>query len=298
MTSPRLDDAGALPAQPVTRFAPSPTGLLHLGHAFAALTAFALARRGGGRFLLRIEDIDGARCREEFVAALYEDLAWLGIGWEEPVLRQSLRMAAYAGALARLGARGLTYPCFCSRASIAAEIARAAAAPQGPEGPVYPGLCRELGEPARQARIAAGHPYVVRLDMARALAQLSAPLSFAEHGRGPGGETGRIGADPAPHGDIVLARKDTPASYHLCVALDDAHQGVSLVTRGEDLFAATALHRLLQTLLGLPEPAYHHHRLIRDETGRRLAKRDRAQTLRRLREEDVSPAAIRENLGL
>jgi glutamyl-Q tRNA(Asp) synthetase len=274
----------------VTRFAPSPTGRLHLGHAFAALTAYDLARRSGGRFLLRIEDIDQARCRPEFGAGILEDLAWLGVIWPEPVRQQSEHMPAYAAALARL--QRLTYPCFCSRK----DIAEAAAAPQGPAGPLYPGICRRLSPGERQDRL--GQPYVIRLDMARALASLTGPLQFFEHGQGPDGQSGLIEADPAGHGDIVLARKDTPASYHLCVVLDDALQEVSLVTRGEDLFAATSVHRLLQTLLGLPAPKYWHHRLIRDEAGRRLAKRDTAKTLRELRIAGATPQDVRKMVGL
>jgi len=284
MTSPTLDDLRALPVPLVTRFAPSPTGWLHLGHAFAALTAFDLAQRAGGQFLLRIEDIDRIRCRPDFTTGIVEDLTWLGIAWAEPVRQQSQHMAAYAAALARL--QPLTYPCFCSRK----DIAEAAAAPQGPQGPLYPGTCRQLSTTERQARL--GEPYVIRLDMTRALASVEVPLRFYEQGQG------EILADPAAHGDIVLARKDTPASYHLCVVLDDALQGVSLVTRGEDLFAATSVQRLLQALLSLHAPHYWHHRLIRHESGRRLAKRDGDKTLRELRIEGASPADIRRMVGL
>ena len=284
MTSPALD---GLLDRPVLRFAPSPTGPLHLGHAFAALTAFDLARQGRGRFLVRIEDIDAARSREDVVQGIFEDLGWLGLAWEEPVRRQSEHMADYAAALERLTSSGLTYPCFCSRK----DIAEAAAAPQGPAGPVYPGTCRSLTMAEREARIAEGRPFVLRLDMARALEGVSLPLLFRERGR-------PVAADPAAHGDVVLARRDMPASYHLCVTLDDALQGISLVTRGEDLFEATAVHRLLQTLLDLPVPDYWHHRLICDETGRRLAKRDKDKTLRALRDEGVNPAEIRARLGL
>lgn len=277
-----------------TRFAPSPTGLLHLGHAFAALTAFDLAQRQGGRFLLRIEDIDGTRCREDFVAAILDDLAWLSLSWDEPVWRQSHRMAHYAAALAQLETEGLTYPCFCTRKDIAAALT----APQGPTVPLYPGTCKAVSLAERTWRIAALRPYVVRLDTAKAVRRLSAPLRFLEEGRGPDGESGLITADPTAHGDIVLARREFPASYHLCVVLDDAAQGVTLVSRGDDLFGATAIQRLLQALLRLPEPRYHHHRLIRDETGRRLAKRDQDKTLRSLRNNGVSPADIRRVLDL
>ena len=267
-----------------TRFAPSPTGALHLGHAYAA--HFAAAR--GTRFLVRIEDIDCARCRPEYVDAILQDLAWLGLSWEEPVLRQSTHMAAYGAALAQLKALRLVYPCFCTRADIAAEIARADSAPHGPDGPLYPGSCRALREDLRAARIAAGEPYSLRLDSAKAAAQVG-PLSFVEEGEG---ETGRITVDPLCFGDVVLARKDTPCAYHLAVVVDDAFQGVTLVTRGQDLFAATHIQRLLQALLGLPEPAYAHHKLILDAAGKKFSKRDRAVTLQVLREAGATPDDI------
>lgn len=266
----------------VTRFAPSPTGYLHLGHAYSALAGWRAARTAGGRFLLRIEDIDRTRCRPEFTDAILEDLAWLGIDWDGPVRIQSEHFAAYRATLDALETRGLLYPCFCTRA----EIAAAASAPQGPEGPVYPGTCRHLGNTARAARIAAGAAYALRLDMAAALAAVPGPLSFAEQGRG------RLACDPARFGDVVLARKDTPASYHLCVTHDDALQGVTLVTRGEDLLAATDIHRLLQALMDWPEPAYAHHCLLTDGTGRRLAKRDGARSLRDLRVAGLNPAEV------
>ncbi|MBR0645734.1 tRNA glutamyl-Q(34) synthetase GluQRS [Plastoroseomonas hellenica] len=265
----------------VTRFAPSPTGYLHLGHAYSALAGWRAARAAGGRFLLRIEDIDRTRCRPEFTEAILEDVAWLGLDWDGPVRIQSRHFAEYCTTLGALEARGLLYPCFCTRAEIAA-----AGAPQGPEGPVYPGTCRHLGDAARAARIATGAPYALRLDMAAALAAAPGPLSFAEQGRG------RLACDPARFGDVVLARKDTPASYHLCVTHDDAFQGVSLVTRGEDLLAATDIHRLLQALMGWPEPAYAHHRLLTDPAGRRLAKRDGARPLRALRAAGLSPKEV------
>jgi glutamyl-Q tRNA(Asp) synthetase len=277
----------------VTRFAPSPTGHLHLGHAYAALSA----QKAGERFLLRIEDIDSARCRPEFEAAIFEDLAWLGFAWEEPVLRQSTRFAAYRAALDKLDALGLLYPCFCTRSEIVAEIARAAEAPHGPEGPLYPGTCRKLGEAARAARIAAGAPYALRLDVAKAAARVGA-LSFEERGAGPTGEHGTIAADPLLFGDIVLARKETPAAYHLAVVVDDAFQGVTRVTRGNDLFAATHVQRLLQELLGLPAPAYAHHKLILDEQGRKFSKRDKSATLRSLREAGTTPQEIREKFAM
>ncbi|MGD1877889.1 MAG: tRNA glutamyl-Q(34) synthetase GluQRS [Kiloniellaceae bacterium] len=276
----------------VTRFAPSPSGYLHLGHAYAALFA-ARAASGPegpvGRFLLRIEDIDGDRARPEYEAAIFEDLAWLGLSWEQPVRRQSDHLADYAAALKTLQARGLVYPCFCTRKEIAAEIARAGAAPHGPADSVYPGTCRHLSRAERDVRCAA-EPFALRLDMTRALGEAEAShggaLSWHDLGRGT--QT----CDPRPQGDIVLTRKDVPASYHLSVVVDDAAQGVTLVTRGADLFEASHVHRLLQALLGLPVPDYHHHRLIADESGQRLAKRSDALALRALREAGRSPADV------
>jgi glutamyl-Q tRNA(Asp) synthetase len=281
----------------VTRFAPSPTGLLHLGHAFAALTAAEAARSAGGRFLVRIEDIDRARCKPEFAAAILDDLRWLGLGFSEPVLRQSERVAAYRAALETLKAHGLVYPCFCTRRDIADEIARAGAAPHGPDRPIYPGLCRTLDERERAARIAKKESYALRLNAALAASAVGT-LFFEEQGLGPNGEAGRIKVDPLCLGDIVLARKETPTAYHLAVVVDDAFQGVTLVTRGNDLFASTHVQRLLQALLELPAPAYAHHRLVLDEHGRKFSKRDRAATLRSLREAGVTPKDIRTKLGL
>ena len=272
----------------VTRFAPSPTGLLHLGHAFAALRA----AEAGNRFLLRIEDIDTARAREEFVTAIFEDLTWLGLRWEEPVLRQSTRFEAYRAALARLEADGLLYPCFCTRKEIAEEIARASEAPHGPEGPLYPGTCRHLSATERARKLASGASYALRLDAAKA-ADLAGELEFLEQGAGPNGEHGIIAVKPMLFGDVVLARKDTPSSYHLAVVVDDAFQGVTLVTRGNDLFAAAHVQRLLQALLALPAPAYAHHRLILDGQGRKFSKRDKAVTLCDLRAHGETPASIR-----
>lgn len=277
----------------VTRFAPSPTGHLHIGHAFAAITA----RDAGGRFLVRIEDIDQTRCRPEYEAAILEDLAWLGLDWEKPVLRQSERFDAYRAALATLQARHLLYPCFCSRAEIAAEIARASEAPHGPEGPIYPGTCRHLSTEECKTRMASGAPYALRLDVAKAAGRML-ELTFEERGRGPNGEHGIIPVNPLLFGDIVLARKETPASYHLSVVVDDAFQGVTLVTRGQDLFAAAHIQRLLQALLDLPEPGYAHHRLILDAQGRKFSKRDQSVTLRDLRVQGVTPVHIRALLGL
>jgi len=276
-----------------TRFAPSPTGYLHLGHAFAAMTA----ARSGSRFLVRVEDIDTTRCRREYEAAIFEDLAWLGLAWETPVLRQSERMTAYGAALAKLKAEGLLYPCFCTRAGIATEIARAGEAPHGPDGALYPGTCRALSGDEQAEKIAGGMPYAWRLDVAKAAAA-AGPLSFMEYGTGPSGETGRQNVDPLLFGDVVLARKETPSAYHLAVVVDDAFQGVDLVTRGYDLFSATHVQRLLQALLGLPEPAYAHHRLILDETGRKFSKRDHAVTLRALRQAGHSAEAVWRRIGV
>ena len=274
---------------PTTRFAPSPTGHLHLGHAYSAL--FACAAAGAdGKFILRIEDIDRARCRPEFTAAILEDLAWLGLAWDEPVRRQSEHMDDYAAALARLDAMGLIYPCFCTRADIAREIAAAETAPHGPDGPAYPGICRRLPAAEAARRKEAGEPFALRL-RADAAARQVGPLVWHD------GEAGAQRAQPELFGDVVLARKDTPTSYHLAVTVDDALQGITLVTRGRDLFAATHVHRLLQALLGLTTPDYRHHRLLYGEGGERLAKRDRAATLRSLREAGKSPEEVRAMAG-
>jgi glutamyl-Q tRNA(Asp) synthetase len=274
----------------VTRFAPSPTGLLHLGHAHAALFAWRAAEAARGRCLLRIEDIDRGRCRSEFEAAIEEDLAWLDLHWEGPVRRQSEHLGTYAEILAELHGRGLLYPCFCTRKEIRAEIARAAEAPHGPDGPLYPGTCRELGEAERRARLSAGEPHALRLDVARATAE-TGPLVWVDRGRS------EVAAEPAVFGDVVLARKDTSTSYHLAVTLDDALQGVTLVTRGADLFPATHIHRLLQALLDLPVPEWHHHDLLTDNAGKRLAKRHDPLTIRALREAGKSPAEVRALAG-
>lgn len=279
--------SGALPA--VTRFAPSPSGLLHLGHAYSALFAEALAGEDG-RFLLRIEDIDPGRCRPEFEAAIYEDLQWLGLQWDPAVRRQSERMDDYARALESLDGMGLVYPCFCTRAAIRAEIERSGAAPHGPDGPVYPGICRGLAMNEARARIAAGESHALRLDMARAVAA-AGPLAW--HDR----ERGRTEARPEIFGDVVLARKDTPTSYHLAVTVDDHIQGITLVTRGEDLLPATHVHRLLQGLLGLETPDYRHHRLLTDDAGRRLAKRHDSLSIRSLRESGHSAEEVRAMAG-
>jgi glutamyl-Q tRNA(Asp) synthetase len=274
----------------VTRFAPSPTGHLHLGHAASALTGWTVARQSAGRFLLRIEDIDPARCRPEYEAAIYEDLAWLGLDWEEPVRRQSEHLDDYAAALRRLESLGVIYPCFCSRKEIAAEIAAAAQAPHGPEGPLYPGTCRSLAGAQRTERIERGDAYALRLDAGRAAA-MAGPLTWQERDRG------QIAVEPQTLGDVVLARKDVPASYHLAVTVDDHNQGITLVVRGQDLFHATHLHRLLQALLGLNKPAYHHHPLLLIEEGKRLSKRDGALALRRMRADGFSAAEVRKRAG-
>jgi glutamyl-Q tRNA(Asp) synthetase len=290
---------------PVFRFAPSPNGYLHLGHALSALLNAEMARATGGRLLLRIEDIDTSRCRPEYEAAIFEDLAWLGQEWETPVRRQSEHVADYRAALARLEAMGLVYPSFESRAEIAARLAERdsqasfeAPWPRDPDGaPLYPGDARHLSEAERTRRIASGEPYALRLDMAAALAQASS-LTWSELGSGPDGETGTIVARPDLWGDVILGRKDAPAGYHLAVVVDDAAQGVTDVVRGADLFHATAVHRLLQTLLGLPAPRYCHHRLLLDADGRKLSKSTRSTGLRELRAEGATPADIRKAVGL
>ena len=274
----------------VTRFAPSPTGHLHLGHAHSALLAWRRARESGGRFLLRLEDIDATRCRADYADSVLADLAWLGLDWDGAVRRQSAHFADYRAALDRLAACGFVYPCFCTRAAIQAEIARAGSAPHGPEGPLYPGTCRGLAADRRAARVAAGEPYALRLDVARAVAA-AGTLEWTDE------QEGTVRADPASHGDVVLARKEMPTSYHLAVTVDDALQDVTLVTRGEDLFTATHIHRLLQALLDLPVPRYLHHRLLTDASGRRYAKRDRALTIAALRDAGHSPAEVRVMAG-
>ncbi|MCU0893320.1 MAG: tRNA glutamyl-Q(34) synthetase GluQRS [Rhodospirillales bacterium] len=273
----------------VTRFAPSPTGDLHLGHAYSAIYAHDFARERAGRFIVRIEDIDRARCRDAFAERHLEDLAWLGLRWEEPVVRQSARMPLYAAALARLEALDVTYPCFCTRGQIRGEVAAAQGAPQAHAADgtsVYPGTCRGLDPARRRALIAAGRPYAVRLDTARALRQ-TGRLVWHDRARG------RQEVDAGRFGDVVIARKDVAASYHLAVVVDDAAQGVSEVTRGEDLFAATHVHRLLYGLLELPPPVWHHHPLCRDAWGRRLAKRDNDTAIRALRQRGLSADDIR-----
>ncbi|MEQ9169665.1 MAG: tRNA glutamyl-Q(34) synthetase GluQRS [Rhodospirillales bacterium] len=269
----------------VTRFAPSPTGRLHLGHAYSAWFAWTQAAAGDGRFLLRIEDIDRGRCRPEFEAAIVEDLGWLGLSWDPTVRRQSDHLEDYATALGRLKDQGLIYPCFCTRKDIAAEIAAAGHAPHGPDGPLYPGTCRALDPVMAEDRMAAGDAFALRLKTDAATA-ITGPLAWIDLDRGQ--QTAR----PDLFGDVVLARKDTPTSYHLSVTADDHIQGVTCVTRGQDLFEATHVHRLLQALLGLDTPTYRHHGLLAGPDGKRLAKRDRAETIESLRASGHSPAKV------
>jgi glutamyl-Q tRNA(Asp) synthetase len=275
----------------VTRFAPSPTGYLHLGHAYSALLAYRFATKRQGRFLLRLEDIDPTRCRPDFITALYEDLHWLGLSWEQPVRVQSAHFSDYAAALEKLDVQDLLYPCFCTRKDIAAEIARSPSAPHGPDGALYPGLCKIL-EPARVAeKMKSGAPFAWRLHVDHAAAR-AGNLCWQEKGR----ET--ITANPALLGDVVLARKETPTSYHLSVVVDDGLQAVTDIVRGEDLFQATHLHVLLQKLLSLPTPAYHHHTLVTDAEGRKFSKRESAPALRDMRAQGKTPEDIRRMVGL
>jgi glutamyl-Q tRNA(Asp) synthetase len=275
---------------PPVRFAPSPTGFLHIGHAYSAWFTASHATDSPVSFILRIENIDQTRCRPEYETAIYEDLTWLGFSWPAPVRRQSEHFSDYQAALAQLESRGLLYPCFCTRKEIAEEISRSPSAPHGPEGYLYPGTCRHLSNSQRSKKAADEGAYAIRLNMDEALRQTN-PLRW--HDRTKGWQ------DATPHilGDVVLARKDTPASYHLCVTWDDAFQQIGLVTRGEDLFHATHLHRLLQELLSLPTPDYHHHPLLLDSDGNRFAKRNKGVTLRDLRKRGFSPEQIRSNIA-
>lgn len=288
-------------SSPVFRFAPSPNGFLHLGHAYSALLNFDSAQAAGGQFLLRIEDIDQTRCRPQFEVAIYEDLAWLGIVWEQPVRRQSEHLDDYRAALHRLDADGLIYPSFESRAEIARLVeAREAQGswPRDPDGvPLYPGNARAMSAAERARSVQGSRPYTLRLDTAAARRRTGA-LSWNEDGSGPDGETGAVAARPEAWGDVVLARKDVPTSYHLSVVVDDAAQGVTQVMRGQDLFFATAMHRLLQALLNVPAPRYHHHRLIHDACGQKLAKSTQSTGLRELRAQGATPADIRRMVGL
>lgn len=274
-------------SRPVLRFAPSPNGYLHLGHAYSALMNGLIARETGGRLLLRMEDIDFARCRPEFEAAIIEDLEWLGLSWEQPVRRQAEHFPFYAEALERLENMGVVYPCFCSRGDIMTAIAFKKDWPRDPDGtPLYPGICRHLSRGSRAQRFAHGEKASYRLDMERALSAVSDGLTWTEFRDGPTGRQEH--AVPAVWGDAVLSRKDIATSYHIAVVVDDAYQGVTDVVRGEDLFMATSLHRLLQVLLRLPAPFYHHHRLLRDAMGQKLSKSSRAQPLRAFRQDGWS----------
>ncbi len=287
--------------QPVFRFAPSPNGYLHLGHALSALTDFEMARAMGGRFLLRMEDIDPTRCRPEFEEAIHQDLAWLGVEWEQPVRRQSDHLDAYRAALEKLETQGLVYPSFESRA----EIARLVAAretkahwPRDPDGAsLYPGTAKKLMPEEREQRVAAGDPFALRLDMNAAVARTGA-LTWVEVGTDPAEEHETLMAHPEAWGDVVLGRKETPTSYHLSVVIDDALQGVTHVVRGQDLQASTSVHRVLQALLGLHAPHYHHHRLVLDAEGRKLSKSTQATALRELRAKGKTPVDIRRLAGL
>ncbi len=272
----------------ISRFAPSPTGRLHLGHAYSAVVAYRLTRDRGGRFLLRIEDIDSTRCRPEFVDGILEDLAWLGLSWEEEVRLQSRHLETYRQALEKLGEQGLLYRCYCTRQEIRASKPR-----MGPEGPIYPGICRDRADARLDAEPAAGVPFALRLDLEKALAAVGGvEMSWVDE------LAGTVLAEPEQLGDVVLARKDIGTSYHLAVTVDDAVQGVSFVCRGEDLFTATHVHRLLQQLLDLPVPVYHHHDLLRDASGEKLAKRTGSRSLGELREDGATPADILRRLGL
>jgi glutamyl-Q tRNA(Asp) synthetase len=285
----------------ILRFAPSPNGYLHLGHAYSALLNYDRAREFGGRFLLRIEDIDRERCRPEYEEAIYEDLRWLGISWQEPVRRQSEHFADYEAALAKLEGQGLIYPSFESRAEIAAmieDLDRHGSWPRDPDGvPIYPGRARKLSAGERARRRGAGEPFALRLAMDAAVARAGV-LTWTETGAGPHGQSGIITAAPQRWGDVVLARKDVPTSYHIAAVVDDALQGITDVVRGVDLFWSTSIHRLLQVLLGLPEPGYQHHKLILDAEGQKLSKSTAATGLRELRAGGATPRDIRRMIGL
>lgn len=285
----------------VLRFAPSPNGHLHLGHAYSALLNYDMARALDGRLLLRIEDIDAARCRPEYEAAIYEDLRWLGISWVEPVRRQSEHFADYHAAIAKLEAERLVYPSFESRSEIDALVAereRQGPWPHDPDGvPLYPGRARKMPLIEGERRRRAGEPFALRLAMDAAVARAGV-LTWSESGSGPQGQTGRVTAAPQRWGDVIVARKELPTSYHLAVVVDDALQGVTDVVRGQDLFWSTSIHRLLQALLGLPEPVYHHHRLILDDDGRKLSKATQATSLRQLRASGVTALDVRRMVGL
>lgn len=276
-----------------SRFAPSPTGYLHIGHAYSALHAYNYAKSNGGRFILRIEDIDNTRSKPEFIDAIYEDLEWLGLKWETPVRIQSKHVDDYTDALNRLENLDLLYPCFCSRKDIREEIASSVNAPHGPEGALYPGTCRDLSADERQSNIESEQPYSLRLDIAAALEKIEKNLEWMDQGKGAQKAT------PEIMGDVILARKDTPLSYHLCVTIDDHTQNITHVVRGEDLFYATHIHRLLQHLLDLNVPDYIHHPLLYDDDGNRFAKRNHGVTLRDMRDtQGLQPSDIYEIMSL
>jgi glutamyl-Q tRNA(Asp) synthetase len=276
-----------------TRFAPSPTGRLHLGHAYSAVFSYRRAKDTGGKFILRIEDIDPERCKPEYEEGIFEDLKWLGLSWETPVRRQSDYLETYKEALGKLMEKELLYPCFCSRKDIREEINLSGVAPHGPEGFIYPGTCRSLSDEQAEKKIAEGIPYAFRLDMEKAIGQIGKDLTWYDH------DKGEQKATPEILGDVVLARKDVSTSYHLSVTIDDHEQGVTIVTRGEDLFYASHLHRMLQELLDLNVPEYHHHKLLLDEDGRRFAKRDNSVTIQTMREKQgKTPQDIMDMIGL
>lgn len=288
------------PDKPVYRFAPSPNGLLHLGHALSALLNHDMAEANGGRFLLRVEDIDLTRCTPEFEAAIYRDLAWLGLAWEEPVWRQSDHFDTYHAALDRLMDMGLVYPAFLTRGEVKAKVAAFETGgrswPRDPDGsPLYPDDDRHRGETERRKLISDGVRHAFRLDTQKALGLIAAPLNWTETGDG---DRGKISADPSAWGDVVLSRSDAPSSYHLSVTVDDAAQGITHVVRGLDLFEATAVHRLLQELLELPQPVYHHHRLVVGADDRKLSKSEGSTGLAALRDQGLSGSDIRRLVGL
>jgi glutamyl-Q tRNA(Asp) synthetase len=284
-------------AKRVFRFAPSPNGYLHLGHAFSALLNHEMALASNGAFLLRIEDIDKERCRPEFERAIYDDLRWLGLDWEVPVRQQSQHFDDYADALQRLERRGLLYPCFCSRSDVMHAVTDHLDWPRDPDGsPLYPGTCKHLPLTERRRRLSEGRPAAYRLDLDAALVEVDRTIGWREYGSGAEGR--EVDAEPELWGDAVLARKDVPASYHIAVVVDDALQSVTNIVRGEDLFMATSLHRLLQVLLDLPTPSYHHHELLRDQAGRKLSKSLRAKSLRALRQEGLTPVRVKQQLGV
>ena len=293
-------DVGALAPKgdmrPVFRFAPSPNGYLHIGHAYSALRNFDMARRRDGRFLLRMEDIALERCRPEYEQAIYEDLEWLGLTWDGPVLRQSEHFSTYAKAVEHLQERGLLYSCFCSRLEISRVVEERRDWSHDPDGgPHYPGTCRHLSDEERARRLASGQHAALRIDMAQAAGQIGQLLGWPEYGESK--DLRDVHADPSIWGDCVLARKDIPTSYHISVVVDDARQGVTDIVRGQDLFEATSLHRLLQELFDLPTPRYHHHDLLRDSAGQKLSKSTRAKSLRALRQEGVTAQDVRKRLG-